>query len=145
VKCGNCLKPGHHSSQCESDVVCKTCLQSGHKRGDPVCTLNTDDALSFPPLHSSPSPSSLTHTADLIDLSSQSATDSTVTVQNAATDDDTVDTTDIAKSDKTDKKTDTPLPKPPKRSSKKDLEQRGRKLANIETKLNFVLRRAPVL
>ena len=37
VFCSKCLTAGHHMSQCENEIVCRECKQSGHKRGSPTC------------------------------------------------------------------------------------------------------------
>ena len=42
VYCSRCLTEGHHVSQCLSDVVCRQCHKSGHKRGSPECPAFSD-------------------------------------------------------------------------------------------------------
>ena len=41
VFCSKCLSSGHHFTVCTNDIVCRTCKKSGHKRGDPVCELDS--------------------------------------------------------------------------------------------------------
>ena len=43
VTCSRCLKPGHHVSQCDGDVVCRQCGQTGHKRGSAECQMDATD------------------------------------------------------------------------------------------------------
>ena len=38
IECGNCKQKGHTRKNCENDPVCYDCLESGHKRGSPLCT-----------------------------------------------------------------------------------------------------------
>ena len=38
-KCFKCLQSGHIARECINEQVCRTCFGTGHKAGDPVCTL----------------------------------------------------------------------------------------------------------
>ena len=44
--CSRCLKTGHHVSQCDGEVVCRQCGQTGHKQGSPQCLLDESDPIS---------------------------------------------------------------------------------------------------
>eukprot|EP00745_Piridium_sociabile_P001801 TRINITY_DN110908_c0_g1_i12.p1 TRINITY_DN110908_c0_g1~~TRINITY_DN110908_c0_g1_i12.p1 ORF type:complete len:231 (-),score=28.23 TRINITY_DN110908_c0_g1_i12:168-860(-) len=55
--CSNCLAEGHHRTACTNHVVCFTCKKTGHKKGDPACTLSSHEKDSHPdqvPKKSSP-------------------------------------------------------------------------------------------
>ena len=43
VFCSRCLTQGHHISVCTSEAVCRECKQTGHKRGDSECSLNSKE------------------------------------------------------------------------------------------------------
>ena len=36
--CSRCLQRGHRVAECQNDVTCRACSESGHKRGDPTCS-----------------------------------------------------------------------------------------------------------
>ena len=36
--CSRCLQRGHRIAECQNDVTCRACSESGHKRGDPTCS-----------------------------------------------------------------------------------------------------------
>ena len=37
IECGNCKEKGHLRRECQNEPVCYECMQSGHKRGSPLC------------------------------------------------------------------------------------------------------------
>ena len=39
TKCYNCQRFGHRAAECPHEPVCFTCGETGHKKGDPHCTL----------------------------------------------------------------------------------------------------------
>ena len=39
VRCWKCLQVGHHSFECDGEIVCLTCKTPGHRRGDAKCPL----------------------------------------------------------------------------------------------------------
>ena len=36
--CSRCLQRGHRVAECQNDVTCRACGESGHKLGDPTCS-----------------------------------------------------------------------------------------------------------
>ena len=39
MQCRRCLQSGHKAIDCRNEEVCLTCKKTGHRRGDPTCTL----------------------------------------------------------------------------------------------------------
>ena len=54
AKCRNCLTVGHSAATCTNQVVCITCGNPGHMRGDKLCSVSDKPAQQTTPI---PSPS----------------------------------------------------------------------------------------
>ena len=43
MKCRNCLQTGHKAFECPNDITCIACKKSGHRRGDEICEMVSED------------------------------------------------------------------------------------------------------
>lgn len=84
--CGRCLREGHRAATCVAEIVCRTCHLSGHKQGDPVCSLlppkDPQDTTTTTML--SPASTPVKAAADLVQDSSYFATPATPTSKTTA-------------------------------------------------------------
>ena len=43
MQCRRCLQNGHKAVNCQNEEVCLTCKKAGHRRGDPICSLESTE------------------------------------------------------------------------------------------------------